>query len=297
MKTLKTIIAAISVLVLTGACNKAETVSGGADTVTVSYAVAVPATKAALGNGDAVNYVWYALYRADGSLVTEYPLQPFTDGKALCPVTMVRKQSYKVVFVAQHFKVEEEIRTPEYAVDAAKAVLAMPASSVANSDNGDLFCYVDEVNDYNGGNEGKKVTLTRLVAQVNYICSSEDMANAGLLGMAPTASAVTLTGVPVSYDILAGQPSERTMTVEYVKADLTGETDLLGTAFCFAGDNLTSAQLTLYKGEEVTTVLDVGNVPVKMNHRTNITGSFMTGTVDYQIGIDADDDHISHPLN
>lgn len=274
-------------------CNKTEIVGNGE--VTVNYTVAMPQTKASLGNGDAVNYVWYALYRADGSLVQEFPLQPFATGSANCPVTMVRDQNYSVVFVAQHYDVAGDVKTPSYAVDAAKGVLQMPVAAKANSDNYDVFWYVDEVVKYDGNSNSKPITLTRKVAQVNYFCTSEDAAAAATLGMTPTASEIVLTGVPESYDIIAGQPSLNTVTVTYDKADLTGDTNLLGTAYCLAGDNLTNAELKLYKGDELTTTIDVKNLPIEINKRTYITGAIMTGTIDYQISLEADiDGTINH---
>ena len=248
----------------------------------------------ALGNGDAVNYVWYAVYRPDGSLVQEFPLQPFTAGKANCPVTIARDQDFKVVFVAQHYTVEGQTKTPVYAVDPVKATLTMPQTAMANSDNYDVFCIVDEVNDFQENTTTKSLSLTRRVAQVNYICTPDDAAEAATRGMTPTASEIRLTGVPASYDIFSGQPSDNTIAVTYAKAALTGEANLLGTAFCFAKDNLTDAELKLYKGDELTTTLNVGNVPVKPNKRTNIKGAIMTGTLNSQIGIDMDDTDISH---
>lgn len=257
-------------------CSKAEIHEMGDREVTVNYTMSVPVTKAALGNGAAVNYVWYALYRADGTFVKEFTRQPFRDGKALCPVTMVRDQSYKVVFVAQHYTVDGQTKTPVYAVNAESATLSMPASTEANSDNTDLFCYVDEVIDYKGSNEPKSIILTRKVAQINYLCTSEDADAAALQGKTPDHSSITLTGVPAYYDILAGEPSSTTMTVQYTKAALTGDTNLLGTAFCFASDHIASTELKLYKGDQLTATVSVDHVPVEMNKRTNIVGALMT---------------------
>ena len=275
-------------------CNKTETVSS--EEVTVNYTVAVPVTKATLGNGAAVNYVWYALYRTDGSLVKEFSLQPFTEGKALCPVTMVRDQSYRVVFVAQQYDGQGADKTPVYAIDAENAALEMPVSATANSDNYDFFCYLDEVNDYQGSTDAKPVKLARKVAQINYLCTDEDSAAAAALDMTPTASSITLTGVPASYGLLSGQVSDNTVTVTYAKAALTSDLNLLGTAFCLAGDNV-ATKLELYKGDVLTTTLEVASVPVGLNKRTNITGAIMTGTVDYEISIDVVDTETTHPLN
>lgn len=288
----KLIYITLAALIALTSCNKSETLASGE--VTVNYTVAVPVTKAALGNGAAINYVWYALYSTDGSLVREFSLQPFTEGKALCPVTMVRDQSYKVVFVAQHYDVHSGDKTPVYAIDAENAVLEMPVSAIANSDNYDLFCFVEEVIDYQGATDAKPLMLARKVAQINYLCTDEDSAAAAALDMTPTASSITLTGVPASYGLISGQVSDNTVTVTYAKAALTtSDLNLLGTAFCLAGDNV-ATKLELYKGDVLTTTLEVASVPVGLNKRTNIKGAIMTGRLNSQIGIDVDDTDISH---
>lgn len=285
-----------AVAVIMSGCNKAEIKPAVDDMVTMTYTVNNPMATKALGAGDAVNYVWYALYRTDGTLVKDFGIRFFNNGSAYCPVTMVRDQSYKVVFVAQHYKADGETKTPAYTIDPATATLTMPVAAVANSDDYDLFCLVDEVLDFQGGN-AKSVTLSRNVAQVNYFCNDIDWENAATLGMTPTASSVTLEGVPAKYDLLKGKPSIETVTVTYAKSALSGDTNLLGTAFCLAGDNLTKATLSLYKDEEVTTTLDVDNVSVKPNYRTNITGSIMTGTVNYTVSLDVDSTEQTHPLH
>ena len=94
MNKVKTILVAALALVLAASCNKAEIDSN--KEITVSYSVSVPATKA-LGEGEAVNKVWYAVYRTDGALVSAYQTVDFTSGSANCPVVMMRGQSYKVL--------------------------------------------------------------------------------------------------------------------------------------------------------------------------------------------------------
>ena len=144
MNKVKTILAAALSLVLAASCNKAEMASN--EEITVNYSVSVPATKA-LGGGAAINKVWYAVYRTDGSLVSNYQPVDFTEGKANCPVVMMRGQSYKVLFVAQHYS---DASTPAYTIDPATATLTMPTVVVANSDNYDIFTFVDDVVEYDG---------------------------------------------------------------------------------------------------------------------------------------------------
>ena len=276
-------------------CNKSESI--GTDEFTLTYNLTTPLTKSTLGEGGSVNYVWYALYRADGTLVQEYPLQPFIDGNAVCPVTMVRNQNYNVIFVAQHYKIDGESRTPIYAVDPSDAAVLMPEDAVANSDDYDLFCYMDEVIDYDGSALAKPITLVRKVAQINYFSTDADVEAAETLGMSPTASEIVLTGVPAAYDLLREQVSFNTVEVSYSKADLTGEDNLLATAFCLAGDVIPETELRLYKDNNCTTYFTVDNVPVAPNKRTNITGSFMTGTLDYVISINIESTDKNHPID
>ena len=167
------------------ACNKAET--SESDVVTVNYTVTAPATKA-FGEGESINTIWYALYKTDGTLVTDFGTVAFNAGSAVCPVTMVRDQSYKVVFVGLHY----DSHNPVYAIDPAKAAIAMPATAVANTDKYELFCTVQEVIEYDGGKTGS-ARLDRIVSQVNFVCTTEDWNAAATLGMTPAPSFIPTT--------------------------------------------------------------------------------------------------------
>ena len=300
MKTIKTILAAAAALVLAASCNKAEAPAG--EGLTVNYSVSVPATKA-LGEGAAINKVWYAVYRTDGSLVSNYQAVDFTGGSANCPVVMMRGQSYKVLFVAQHYD-GAEMTDPTYAIDPATATLTMPTAAVANSDNYDIFTFVDEVTNYDGA-PADAVILERKVAQVNFSCNDTDWANAGALGMLPTHSAVTLTSVPQSYSLLSGTPSAETVSVTYAKNARPAGDMNLATVFCFVGasdastDFTTNATLSLYTSEDQTEAvrtLTVDNLPVKSNHKTNVIGNIMTGSVGYTVTIDPASGSTNHPF-
>ena len=296
MNKFTTVFAVVSAVFLAAACDKSETPVAESGERTVSYTVSFPQTKATLGNGEAVNYVWYALYNEQGRLLMEYAPQPVNaDGKAECKVTMMFDQNYKVVFVGQHYEVAGELKTPAFAIDAAKAEVQMPLAAKANSDNYDLFTYVDQVSNYQGGN-GKDVSLTRILAQVNFFCTADDWTNAAALSMTPTASSMQLASVPSRYNVLTGIASTQTVTVEYAKNALTPDANLLGTAFCLAGENLT-ATLNLFKGDELTTTRTVSNVPAQLNYRTNITGQIMTGSMNYTISINPTGTDQNKPLN
>ena len=96
-------------------CDKAETpVLEQDDQVTVGYSISFDEATKSIGLGESVNYVWCAAYKVIKDVNGEtYTLgsQPafvqIVDGKAKCEVDMVRDQAYKVVFIAQHYELEE----------------------------------------------------------------------------------------------------------------------------------------------------------------------------------------------
>ena len=262
-------------MVFAASCNKAET---PIQEEAMTYSVSVPMTKAVNADGSAINKVWYGLYKADGSLVKKYSPVDFTDGSAHCSVVMMRGQSYKIVFVAQH--------DATYSIDAENAIVSMPSEPAANTDENDLFYYLEEVNDYAGQKTGA-VVLNRAVALVNFHCNETDLANANTLGVTPTHSSVTLKDVPTTFDLLSGETSATLGDVTYSRAAIPADKYLAG-AYCFVPESTITAEVNLYTTDSdasLVRTLEVGNVPVEANMQTNITGAIMTGTVDFDITI------------
>lgn len=274
-----TTILTIAAMVFAASCNKAETSAQEA----MTFSVSIPATKAVAADGSQINKVWFGLYKTDGTLVKNFGAVDFENGSAECPVTMVRDQSYKVVFVA--YKENLAYKENSYVIDPANATVSFLENPYANSDDFDLFYQLLEVNKYDGSRT-ESVVLNRAVALVNFRSSDSDWTNASaLLGAAPTYSSVTLEGVPARFNLLTGI-ADNTTDITYSRKDIPGE-KYLAAAYCFAGDNIT-AIINLYTADEddaLVSTLTVGNVPVAANKQTNITGSIMTDTVDFDITI------------
>ena len=241
----------------------------------MTFSVSMPATKAVAADGSAINKVWYGLYKTDGTLVSNYQPVEFKDGSANCQVVMLRGNSYKIVFVAQH--------DATYTITPGTATISMPAAPVANSDNYDLFYVVEEVNNYNG-EKTDAVVLNRGVALVKFNCSDADWQNATALESVPTHSSVTLKGVPTSFNLLSATYGTKEADVTYTKSEIPAE-KFVAAAYCFDPDNTITAEINLYKGESLVSSLSVDNVPVESNMQTNISGSIMTGTVDFTISL------------
>ena len=267
-----TIILTIAAMVLAASCNKAE---APVQEEAMTFSISMPMTKAVTADGAAINKVWYGLYKTDGTLVSNYQPVEFKNGSANCQVVMLRGQSYKIVFVAQHDAI--------YTITPETATVSIPAAPVANSDNYDLFYVVKEVNNYNG-EKSDAVVLNRGVALVKFNCSDADWQNATDLESVPTHSSVTLKGVPTSFNLLSATSCTERADVTYTKSEIPAE-KFVAAAYCFDPDNTITAEINLYKGESLVSVLSVDNVPVESNKQTNISGSIMTGTVDFTISI------------
>ena len=271
MKKLTTILT-IAAMVLAASCNKAE---APVQEEAMTFSVSMPMTKAVTADGSAINKVWYGLYKTDGTLVSNYQPVEFKNGSANCQVVMLRGQSYKIVFVAQY--------DATYTITPETATVSMPAAPVANSDNYDLFYVVKEVKNYNG-EKTDAVVLNRGVALVKFNCSDADWQNATALESVPTHSSVTLKGVPTSFNLLSATYGTEEADVTYTKSEIPAE-KFVAAAYCFDPDNNITAAINLYKGESLVSALSVDNVPVESNKQTNISGSIMTGTVDFTISI------------
>ena len=276
MKKLTTILS-IAAMVLAASCNKAET---PVQEEAMTYSVSVPMTKAVNANGSEINKVWYGLYKTDDTLVSNYQPVEFKNGSANCQVVMMRGQSYKIVFVAQH--------DATYSIDADNAIVSMPSTPVANTDENDLFYYLEEVKDYAGQKTGA-VVLNRAVALVNFRSNDTDWANANTLGATPAYSSVTLKDVPTTFDLLSGETNATLGNVTYSRSSIPGD-KYLAAAYCFVPESNITAEVNLYTADSdasLVRTLEVGNVPVEANMQTNITGAIMTGTVDFDITISA----------
>lgn len=297
----------VPIIFVAFACQKVHDVQDTADKeVTVNYSVAVADATKALNDGTDANYVWYALYKKGVddtySLAKVFDIVPLTGGEAVCPVTMIRDQSYKVVFVAQHYDAvnagQETVYQPTYIPDAQNHSILMPNVATANSSFYDAFYAVNEVVSYDG-NTVDPVTLKRFTAQVNFYPNQSDWDAAASLSMTPSHSSIVVQGLSESFDLLTGTPSVETVEqpVTYTRSLIPGDMHI-ASFFCFASDVI-KVTLDLYTSDNGASnrTIVVDNVPVKSNMKTNIKGRMMTGTLDYQITLDTVSSSQEHPID
>ena len=268
MKTFTHIALALASL-LALSCVKEAQPEHNEETVTVQYGVTVDTPTKALGDGKTANYVWYALYRADGSLVSECttPAKIDADRKAICPVTMAKDQDYKIVFLAMYY----EGTTPAYNVDAQQSkTVSMRTGGQANSDKLDLFYGVDVVEDFKGA-QSTNVELTRVVAQVNFEMSEAAWNNLDV--DQSFKSQIQITGAPASMNLLEGTLAEETSTITYAQTQIPADGRKIGTAYCFAAADdgqKVEASISLYNAAAIVKTASATAVPVAANKQTNL---------------------------
>ena len=266
MKLFRYIVLVITALTCL-ACAEKTLSQGGDEVVTVQYGVTIDTPTKTLGDGKTANYVWYALYRADGTLVSECaaPAKIDADRKAICPVTMAKDQNYKVVFLAMYY----ERATPAYIVNAQWKTVSMPISAQANSDKFDLFYGVDEVVDFQGV-QSTNVELTRVVAQVNFELS--ETAWNDLDVDQSFKSQIQISGAPTSMNILDGTLGTAA-SVTYAQTEIPAEERNIGTAYCFASADdgqKVEASISLYNDAGIVKTASATAVPVAANKQTNL---------------------------
>lgn len=283
MKIFKHSIFVTALLALsTLSCDKAEDIVSMPDqTETVTYSVAIDQQTKALGEVNSVNYIWCGAYKEDnnnGSLtytLSSESLTKVTGSSTHCKIEMVRDQSYKVVFIGQYFNEGNAEPKPAYHIDEESAKIYMPTNPVTNTDKYDLFTYVDPVTDFQP-RAAKDITLSRRVAQINFIAEQSDLDEAKANGSFPETSKVTLSSVPESISLLDGTVSDDLVEVEYAKASLANpEKNPIATVFCLAKDSACDVEVSLYlyKGSNELKRYTSITIPFKLNYKTNVTVS------------------------
>jgi hypothetical protein len=180
---MKRLIIILSAIVLLAGCRKDAPVDAP-ELTTMTYNVKAPVqffTKAA-GEGDQINILWCGVYHKEAE--DNYVYMPYmsafvevTPGKVVkVPLTLIRNQYYKLVFVAQHRNNDNTkayTYTYTYNIDYATGNMALNVPAT-DGECLDAFVKVDEVGPI-VGNENRDITLDRPFAQINLGTSAAEL--------------------------------------------------------------------------------------------------------------------------
>ena len=269
-----------------------------------------------VGKGNMATTLIWALYE-DGKY-TDGPLDTGTghyeaDKKFTATINMVKGLTYKVLFLAYN---ADNCAFDGVAAGDDLLSLTLKSDLKANQEAYDAFvaCHEHEVN----AEAVTTVTLTRPFAQVNAATTLADLQRAKKLKAAPTNTNLVIKDVPTVYNVLTGEATNNG-EVSYKAAEILKTIDTqaevvnegievedkdyyyLTMAYVLAGATATSdksmheATFDFYRDEEPTPVhtINIPNLPIQRNWRTNVIGDLLTQGENFQIVIDEKfiDDH------
>ena len=291
-KSLKLLAAATLIALTTAACQKEklfDSQTAGEETVTFTVKTDAAATKATADNdglGAGLTRCLVAVYMKTADPAQPYKLYdtPATTGSGLnytFTVNLIRKQTYQIVVWADKGETV-------YDVNEGLTLVTRKTGDVAcNSDAYDAFYASTEF--VQGTTTSTAITAKRPFAQLNLI--TKDLNE----NFQPGAVSVTYSS-PQSFNPFDGTVSADMTEVTY-KADspyyntatvttATQHTLVMNYLFAAEGDQTILPSVKMTAKLTVDAEIEVANVPVRRNYRTNIIGNLLTEQTDYTITVD-----------
>lgn len=285
-KSLLGIVALAGMLMATSCSQDDLSFKGGKGDVTFSVGVNNPMLTRAISDGTGANKLVYQLYQ-DGQAVGDQQTMDVASYPTEVSFTNLEVgQTYTVVFWAQNSQCEA------YNTADLTAITVDYTGAKDNDETRDAF-YASKPFTVLGGetSESYDVTLKRPFAQVNV-----GMLEKQLNGVNYSNSSMTLSGgVNNVFSALTGQASgSDDQDVTFALNAVPDETLSVGEpateyvwlsmAYVLPGDNVSAS--FIFEGTPNNATLDIDNVPIQENMRTNILGNVATG--DVTINVDQD---------
>ena len=295
-RTLK-LLAAVTLIALTAAaCQKEklfDSQTAGEETVTFTVQTDAAATKATAdndGDGAGLNRCLVAVYMKTGNSAEPYKLYdtPSTtkqDNEHYSfTVNLIRKQNYQIVVWADKGEAVYDVN------NGLTSVTRIANDKACNSDAYDAF-YASTEFVQGSATSSTSIVATRPFAQLNLI--TKDLNK----DFQPGAVTVTYSS-PQSFNPFDGTVSADMTEVTY-KADshyynpttvttATQHTLVMNYLFAAAGDQTILPSVKMTAKLTVDAEIEVANVPVKRNYRTNIIGNLLTEQTDFTITVEPD---------
>ena len=291
MNKILKLLAAVTLIALTAAaCQKEklfDSQTAGEETVTFTVQTDAAATKALAdgdGSGSDLDRCLVAVYMKTGNSAEPYKLYdtPATTGSGLnytFTVNLIRKQTYQIVVWADKGETV-------YDVNEGLTLVTRKTGDVAcNSDAYDAFYASTEF--VQGTTTSTAITAKRPFAQLNLI--TKDLNE----NFQPSAVSVTYSS-PQSFNPFDGSVSDITEVTYkadspyYTSTARDQHTLVMNYLFAAAEDQTILPSVKMTAKLTVDAEIEVANVPVKRNYRTNIIGNLLTEQTDFNITVDSD---------
>lgn len=207
---------------------------------------------------------------------------------------LARNQQYKILFWAQ----SNDAPTGLYTNSDLSAVAIDYTKMEANNEDCDAFSGYDVITP--AGASAVAVTLTRPFALVNLGASDAAQFHTASGGLTVGSTSVEISGkLGNSFNVASGAATAYAESATITAAPIDAYDATTLTVATVGYNYLHAVYVLPYEEEEVgvaytikdknsndITALNVTNVPVKPNYRTNIVGKILTGTTVYNINVD-----------
>ena len=293
-------LAIFALLLSTASCADeqfAGDLTGGETTVTFNAQLPAGLQTRTAGDGMTATTLSYAVYEEGTTtpVITSEDEVNFVNGKATLSLKLAKGKTYDFLFWADAYGKNDAEENP-YTVDFGTQTLTVDYSDAKSNDEArDAFFGTEKV--AVKGAVSKNITLKRPFAQLNIGTNDMEEAKASLNTEA-LKSSVKVSGIFSSMNLMTGIPDPNTSTVvtfglnaipkeKFTVGDRTF--DYLALNYLLVSDQkgLVNCEFT-YTDGPTTDTRTIDNVPVQRNYRTNIFGSLLTGSVDFDITIEPD---------
>ena len=293
-------LAIFALLLSTASCADeqfAGDLTGGETTVTFNAQLPAGLQTRVAGDGLTATTLSYAVYEEGKTtpVITSEDEVTFENRQASVSLRLAKGKTYDFLFWADAYG-KGDAKNP-YTVDFNTQTLTVNYdNALSNDESRDAFFGKATVEVK--GAVSENITLKRPFAQLNI--GTNDMVAAQTAGLKTDAlqSSVTVLGIFSSMNLMTGMVDGSTDVtfglndIPKEKFTVEGkEYDYLALNYLLVSDlkGLVNCEFT-YTDGATTEKRTIDNVPVQRNYRTNIFGSLLTGSLDFNITIDPDFD-------
>ncbi len=293
-------LAIFALLLSTASCSDeqfAGDLTGGETTVTFNAQLPAGLQTRAAGDGLTATTLSYAVYEQGKAapVITSEDEVKFVNGQATLSLKLAKGKTYDFIFWADAYG-KNDPENPYTVNFDTKTLTVNYNGALSNDESRDAFFGTENVTVK--GAVSKNIILKRPFAQLNI--GTNDMAKAEDSGLNTGAlqSSVTVSGIFKSMNLMTGEVSNSVDVIfgsnaipkeKFTVGD--NEYDYLALNYLLVSDQkgLVNCKFSYTDGATTDTkTMTIDNVPVQRNYRTNIFGSLLTGSVDFDITIDPD---------
>ena len=297
-------LAIFALLLSTASCADeqfAGDLTGGETTVTFNAQLPAGLQTRVAGDGETATTLSYAVYEQGKAtpVITSEDEVTFVNKQATLSLKLAKGKTYEFIFWADSYGKNDAEENP-YTVDFGTKTLTVDYdNALSNDESRDAF-FGNATVAVNGA-VSENITLKRPFAQLNI--GTNDMAEAQTAGLntGDLKSSVKVSGIFSSMNLMTGIPDPSTSTEvtfgfnAIPKEKFTvedNEYDYLALNYLLVSDQkgLVNCEFSYTTDGATIDTRTIDNVPVQRNYRTNIFGSLLTGSVDFDITIDPDFD-------